>query len=384
MPRLFSLFLFVTFSFMLAACGGGGGGGGNGATTRASGQQLLLDTSRLQANCQYSDRSKFSGTTVLPPNCLYRQFIKITESNTTLDCNGSIFDGEGQDKIGLHIDSGGRPLSNITVKNCTFRNFKGGIRISWAKVDSQKAGSRDELYRNSPTQIMLDNVTVANNDGEGIYVDDYVTNVTIQNSLIQDSKGVGIYLEHSSKQNHIVNNKLIRNGYRVGKGPREAIAVDSSAENRIEHNYFESNAAGAIFLYKNCGEHIDSGTQVIRWQHSDNNVIRNNQFNNEEVSIWLASRQSRNLSNWTCGDPPMDGKGWYFEDFADQNEISGNHFSYVRTAIRIEGDYNRITDNTFACVANSAIEMPHTMREVFMQRAQTGNVIERNQNLACQ
>ncbi len=320
----------------------------------------------------------------MPPTCLYHQSIQITEGNTTLDCNGSVFDGQGQDKVGLYIDSQGKPLSNITIKNCTFRNFKNGVRIAWNKVDSQKAGSRADLYRNSPTQILLDNVTVDYNNGVGIYVDDYVTEVTIQNSRIQDNRGVGIYLEHSSKQNKILNNKLIRNGYRVDKGPREAIAVDSSAENRIEENEFDGNAAGAIFLYKNCGEHINSGRQVIRWQHSNNNAIRNNRFNNEIIGVWLASRQSRNLSNWDCGDPPMDPQGRYFEDFADHNEISGNHFTRTRTAVRIESDYNTVTNNAFQCSGEPSIEMPSTMRETFLRRPQLGNLIDQNQTLQCE
>lgn len=38
---------------------------------------------------------------------------------------------------------------------------------------------------------------------------------------------------------------------------------------------------------------------------SDENIVRHNVFVGERVGVWLASRQSKDLSKWDCGDPPL-------------------------------------------------------------------------------
>jgi len=81
---------------------------------------------------------------------------------------------------------------------------------------------------------------------------------------------------------------------------------------------------------------------VIRWQHSDYNVIRNNTFVNEPVGIWLASRQNRDLSGFDCGDKPRDSSGKYFNDYADNNVVEGNKFEKIKNNIQNEGDDNII------------------------------------------
>lgn len=332
-------------------------------------------------SCQDNLPPILSGVIRLPRGCVYHHPIAIISSNTSLDCSGSIFDGEGQDKVGLYIDSRGEHLADVMVKNCTFKNFKNGVSISWKTVDVEKGSDRNEIYKRSPTRITLDNLNVKGNERVGVYVDDYSTRVIIKNSIIERNKGVGIYLEHSSRNNEIVNNKFIENGF--GDGRREAIAVDSSAENLISGNYFQGNSAGGIFLYKNCGEHIDSGRQVVRWQHSSDNKIRNNTFVNEDVGVWLASRQSRNLKRIGCADKPMDVGGNFFEDYASNNFVVNNKFIKNKVGVRIESDDNEITRNVFECDGKTAVDMPRTKREELLNRPQIGNVIRENTELRC-
>ncbi len=177
----------------------------------------------------------------------------------------------------------------------------------------------------------------------GIYFDDYVTHSTLSHSIVRDSYMSGIYLEHSSRNNKVVDNQIIDNGHeRFGKGKREGLAVDSSAYNLIEGNRFESNGAGGVFLYKNCGEHFSTGKSVIRWQHSDYNVIRNNTFVNEPVGIWLASRQNRDLSGFDCGDKPREGSLKFYPDYADNNVVEGNHFFGGKVMVRNDGQGNKL------------------------------------------
>ena len=335
-------------------------------------------------NCQDALPSKLQDDITLPAGCVFDRPIRITDSNTFLNCNGSTFDGKGTEKIGLTIDSRGKPLKNIRVENCVFRNFESnGIRITWAGKDAKKGENHEEIYANSPTNIVIEKVTIIDSGNVGIYIDDYVTDVVVQNSVIQRTTGVGIYLEHSSKRNKIVSNRLLGNGYRLDKVPREAIAVDSSAENVIEGNTFKDNAAGGIFLYKNCSERISSGVQAIRWQPSNDNIIRNNLFIGEKVGIWVASRQSRNLEKWDCGDRPMDDSRKYYEDFADSNKVVGNTFCRTAVPIRNEGDNNSFVANKFDASVKTRVHQPVSMRQKLLARPTRGTTIQNNIAIDC-
>lgn len=323
------------------------------AVLAAAAMWMPANLAQASHSCDPAQLDQISGTVTLPANCTYRRAIRITDSDTSLDCQGSTFEGDARTKIGLMIDSEGRPLRNVQVKNCRFVGFaSSAIRITWGEVDSAKGSNHKKIYERTPTAIVLDGIEARDNGGVGIYLDDYVTDVTLKNSTIAGSRAVGVYLEHSSKQNRIVNNTFSRNGYRDGKkAKREAIAIDSSGENIIENNTFEGNAAGGIFFYKNCGEHFSSGKQVLRWKHSNHNIVRNNTFIDEKVGIWLASRKGMNLSNWDCGDRPIDAQKGLYADFADFNIIRNNSFCRTDSAIINNGKKNTITGTKMACPA---------------------------------
>lgn len=324
-------------------------------TVAAAGLASLLmaaPAAHAADRCEAADLDNISGKVVLPENCSYRRQIMITTSHTTLDCRNSTFIGSPGEKIGLMIDSKGKPLSDVTVKNCNFTQFdSSGVRVTWDKADSAKGDDHARIYERTPTGIVLDNINVKDNGGVGIYIDDYVTDTTIKNSSITGSRGVGIYLEHSSQRIKLLDNKIVGNGFRDGgKSRREGVAVDSSANNVIQGNLFKRNAAGGIFLYKNCGEHISDGKQVLRWQHSDRNVIKDNVFEGETVGVWLASRQGRNLSKWDCGDPPMNARGQY-ADYANNNKLEDNTFCRTATPVKDDGKGNQVDGSKNSCPA---------------------------------
>ncbi|MFD3248669.1 right-handed parallel beta-helix repeat-containing protein [Rahnella aquatilis] len=286
------------------------------------------------------------GNTTLSPHCVYKEAVIITSSNTTLDCRGAVLEGDNERPFGILINSKGKPLSDVTVRNCKVLNFThSGIRITSDIAANKLSPNHEKNYRRTPTRITLENVEVTGSGRVGIYFDDYVTHSTLSHSVVRDSYMSGIYLEHSSRNNKVVDNQIIDNGHeRFGKGKREGLAVDSSAYNLIEGNRFESNGAGGVFLYKNCGEHFSTGKSVIRWQHSDYNVIRNNTFVNEPVGIWLASRQNRDLSGFDCGDKPRDRSLKFFADYADNNLVEDNQFLTTSKRIRDDGQGNYVQD----------------------------------------
>lgn len=310
----------------------------------------LSSMAHAKAGCDAELPGKIKGHITLPESCVYQVQLKITDGNTTLDCKNSTFDGGGVRKLGLLIDSEGNRLADVTVKNCTFKNFtSNGIRVAWTAKDNDKGADHKVIYERTPTRINFENVKVVNAGRVGIYLDDYTSYITIKNSEITGSGGVGIYLEHSSKNISLTSNRIAENGFGVGaNNPREGLAIDSSADNSIVGNVFQHNAAGAIFLYKNCGEHFNTGKQVLRWQHSNNNVIEDNSFLDEKIGVWLASRQGRDLARWDCGDPSINKKGNY-ADFADFNEVKNNTFCRTLNSIRDNGKENKISGQKTAC-----------------------------------
>lgn len=282
------------------------------------------------------------GEVSLVSSCVYPQSIVITTSNTVLDCHGATLDGNSKIAFGIVVNSKGKPLSDVRIQNCKIRNFShSGIRVTSDIPANELSTNHNENYRRTPTHIDINNVEVTGSGRVGIYFDDYVSHSSLSNSTVRSSYMSGVYLEHSSRYNRIINNQIIYNGHEsFGKGKREGLAIDSSAYNLIEGNRFKSNGAGGVFLYKNCGEHFSTGKSVIRWQHSDYNVIKNNTFINEPVGIWLASRQNKDLSGFDCGDKPKDESGKYFWDYADNNQLIKNIFIKVKKAIINNGHGN--------------------------------------------
>lgn len=72
------------------------------------------------------------------------------------------------------------------------------------KKIQRKGEIRDQIYKRTPTRIFLENIIVEGSGRNGIYIDDYVTDVTLQNSVVRDSGGGGVHLEFSSKGNRII------------------------------------------------------------------------------------------------------------------------------------------------------------------------------------
>ncbi len=299
--------------------------------------------------------AKIAKNLQLDPACTYKGSTQITASNVTLDCRGAQI--EAGDKKAPLIEVRGRGLQNVTVKNCRLVNsLANGLRVS-SGLNAKALDDIPEVkdrYAAAPSNVLLEDITVIGSEASGIYFDAYVTKTTLRGGLVEGSGSVGVYLEQSSADNTVEGLTLRKNGFgtkdkpRRGVARREGIAVDSSARNTIRNNQFDHNAAGGIFLYKNCGEK----NGVHRWQSPEKNIINGNTFASEEIGVWVASRQSRDLGSWECSDKPY-APGIYL-DSAKDNTISGNTFNGVLAGIKIEDDGTQVLDNTmtaFLCVS---------------------------------
>lgn len=340
--------------------------------------------------CEAALPKKIVGNVTLPAGCTYSRELLIVQGPTVLDCNGAVFDGHGTLKIGLNIDSLGKPLKGVTVKNCTFQNYARGVLVGWSGKDASKQPQQHAfLYAHTPQDIRLEHITVLHPRDVGIYMDDYVQHVVIDHAVVRDSGMAGIYLEHSSRYIALRNSVVSDSGRGNRQGVpnrREALAIDSSAHDIVEGNTFENNTSGGIFLYRNCWEHADdpSSGSVYRWQHSDFNLIRDNIFRNEPIGVWIASRQSEDISHMHCGDAPMvKGDNRYYRDYADNNTVEGNTFCNVHVPVRIEGDRNIVRRNRFDRRNKVQVELPVTKREQLMHLPSVGNVVSGNKEIDC-
>jgi len=350
---------------------------------------FLLNSSHAYSNlrtCSFpKDEIKSGGGIELNSECIYQTNIYITESNTELNCNYATIDGKGSLSNGIMIIGGGKPIKNIIIKKCHVMGFKhSGIGVTSGISPEKLSIDHDINYTNSPSNVKIIDSHVENNGGVGIYIDDYVTNTTIQDTKINNNGGVGIYLDQASQKNKIIHNIIEKNGFLPsGKAQREGLAIDSSANNLIIGNVFLGNALGGIYLYKNCGEQFSKGKSVIRWQHSDYNIIEKNKFYNQPVGVWIASRQSMDLSKWDCGDKPMKGSISFYEDYADNNSVIKNSFCNNSRAVIIEGNHNKIIYNELDGNLKNGISEPFSMREKFLGVKNKGNEIKNNLAKQC-
>lgn len=331
------------------------------------------ETPQQAGNCRVS--AEVTGDVRLEPGCVYHQQLRISTNGTQLDCQGAWLDGGGTLANGIVIDSNGQPLTDVTVQNCNIRAFATGVRVGWAKADEadEAEGGSVNAAANAPRKITLSHLTVVDSTRVGISIDRHAHHITVRDSTIEGSGGVGMYLEYGSSDNRVMHNKFVRNG-RVMK--REGLAIDSSRNNVVTDNLFQDNEHGGIFLYKNCGASVATGRSVSHTQHSDHNLIHRNTFSGEKIGVWIASRQSVDLKRLDCADAPMDAGGHYYEDFANANSVTGNQFCATQVGIRVEGDANILTGNSYDRRTGPLISVPVSQRAVLLGRPSTGNLID--------
>lgn len=364
-------FAFVVPAAMSACGGGGASGSGVGLPVAGT------PPAPAAASCAVVS-SNITQNTVLKSNCTYMNSFVIQKSDVTLDCNGSTIDGRGRSEEGITIDSAGRPLKNVTVQNCTLVNHAvNAIYVGWDIPASQKLPyySHDQLYALTPQNITIRNTNVLNSTRNGIYLADYVTRAVLDNVRVENSGQVGLYMDSSTTLNTVKNSTFSNNG---AQGGREGIAIDASAQNTISNNTFSGNALAAITLYKNCWEHHGTNPDSFpRWQHSNNNRIVNNTFQAEPVGVWIAARQSRDLSSWGCGDPTYHA-GIYFLDYAQNNIVQGNSFDNVSVGVIVEDNNNQILGNDFTGVTGVGVEIGGQYRALYLNQPVVGTVIQGN------
>jgi hypothetical protein len=351
-----------------------------------------------QIKCNTEGQVTISSDTKLYNSCVYNIQININSSNVTLDCDGAVLDGEKNEAIqyGVLIDSKGNPLSNITIKNCTFKNyFKNAIMASWMLSDSGKLklvnNDKEALYAKTPNNIKIYNTVVENPQRVGIFIDDYVSNTELSGVSVLNGREVAVYLEHDSRNTTIKNSVMEGNGQ---WGSRESLAIDASNDNVIVDNVFRNNAIGGVFLYKNCGEMGDrsepafyNANATTRTHGANGNIIKNNTFVNTGLAIYIGSRQDVPLNIQHCSDPLMyTGRpivyrkvvgDKYYQDYAKNNLVERNELE-CSTGIYVADDDNQVIANHFSGDCPQEIKVGSEVKGVFYGEPIKNNKVEGN------
>ncbi|MEN6670012.1 right-handed parallel beta-helix repeat-containing protein [Psychrobacter sp. B38] len=334
------------------------------------------------------------GHSVISQGCdLTKKSIRfeLDTSDSSLDCQGARLSTAEDDlskasAITIQPKTDGA-IHNIAVANCHIDGYGHALHIRQYSNPNQRyargliAPATNRAL--APSDIRISNVTSRNSINSGMFVGDHVHGVTFDKIRIQNAGTVGLYLEFGSRDNVIKNSVFVGNGFRKFKPNREAIAVDSSSNNLIEHNRFIHNGAGGVLLYRNCFEHADDESRsnhFKRTESSRDNMIRHNIFQEEPVGVWVASRQSRNLKGFECGAYLIKQTPFasYHMDSAKDNQIIDNRFEHVEQGIIIEDDDTLISGNQFAATVSAPISIGSEIREESQAGAVKGTVVRDN------
>ena len=325
-----------------------------------------VDPGSLLIGCdQAATRVTVTVSAHLDPSCTYTGGFDISTSGVVFDCRGAhVEDPEGDDGVGILVTAPTTvALAHVAVRNCFVKGFLNNVRVSRSGFKTLTPG---EEYEAPFSDIAVEHSHLYGSRGVGAYVDAFVTGVTLRGLDIIGSGSTGVYLEAGSKDNVVEDSTISSNGFRdvspdgapffVGgvelryqSTGREGIAVDGSRDNVIRRNWIVGNAAGGIFLYKNCGEYATQqpAQHWVRNYGADGNLIEGNLVTTGSTGIWVGSRQAENTLPLDCSDPTYVANPQIRLDHAANNVIRGNSMSFLTYGVRVEDDGTRIEGNRF-------------------------------------
>lgn len=358
-----------------------------------------LDPASTLIGCERAaERVVLTASSHLDPSCTYTGGFEIGTSHTTLDCRGArIEDVSGRASRGILVTTPNDvALTDVTIRNCVVKGFLNTIRVSRPDFRSLPAG--DE-YQHPTSDIVIEHSRLYGSRGSGIFVDAFVSGVTISYVEIAGAGSVGIYLEAGSKDNVIEHSWVHNNGYkdvtpegvpftlggvayRYASTGREGIAVDGSRNNVIRDNRVAANASGGIYLYKNCGEYVNDPGHWVRRYGAHGNLIEGNVIRHERNGVWIASRMGENQVFMECSDQPMVSGAFkrIYTDPARSNIVRDNVFEEVTHGVRVEDNANQVIGNTFTSAdpAAQAVIIGTKHRTATLGRPVAGTVVSGN------
>jgi parallel beta-helix repeat protein len=360
------------------------------------------ESSQLIGCDRAAERVNVTVTSHLDPSCTYTGGFDVTASNVVFDCRGARIETTTGDGRGIGVRSPATVAqANVVVRNCVVKGFLNNIRVTRTGFKDLAPGSE---YADASSNIVIENSHLYESRGSGLFVDGFVTDVTLRNLEIAGSGGVGIYLEAGSKDNVVESNHIHNNGFgdvvpegvpfdffgvqfRYASTGREGIAIDGSRNNVVRNNRISANSAGGIFLYKNCGEYATERPNQW-WERlygANGNLIEDNLISYEENGVWVGSRMAENQLFMDCSDPTYaaDALRAIHRDVALDNTIRGNTLFKAGLGVRVEDDGTVVEDNVFLSdvATDQAVLVGTKERTAILGEPVSGTVIDGNVSL---
>jgi parallel beta-helix repeat protein len=343
-----------------------------------------VDPGSTLVGCDQADERITTTSSIhLDPSCTYTRGFRIIGSGVTLDCRGASVtrDLVLGSRQGILIETPADvPLTDVTVRNCHVSLFDNNLRVN-------REGFRDLVpgfeYENGTANILIENNTFSDSANTGVFINAFVEGVTFSRNSITGSGGPGLYLEAGSRGSVVAQNVVADNGWEdVIPGPasieiggitifylstgREGIAVDGSRNNLIRDNLVADNAAGGIFLYKNCGENASNNGHWERPYGASDNVVRNNEVTNGPNGIWVGSRAAENQVFMDCSDTPIVNTPTQkvYLDPAPDNTVEFNRIAGMTNALRVEADGTVVRGNVLSAAERGVLVGSKYLTEV--------------------
>ncbi len=327
----------------------------NTGTQEGYNRTLEVNTTFLCSQCSTLTTS---GTYIVTQDIYYTgdSCIIVTASDTTVDCNGHLIDGDGF-ASGVYISL----VDGITIKNCRINNFTYGIRME--HTDNHELLNNTLTYNNDGIYMYdsFGNVVTGNNASLGINdgFDLSTFSGTVTDNTAYDNGANGFNFNSASAT--ITNNTAYSNS---GAGFSISYLNDSS----ITGNTANSNGQGISITsgFRNTllGNKINdsTGSYGIYMFVSEGNKFINNSVNNSNLyAIYLSSSHNNNLTgNKVMGAPTSA----YLGD-SDNNTLLNNSFLENGYGIYLSYSNNTNVTSNVVRVGINAIWFGTGMNSIF-------------------
>jgi len=238
--------------------------------------------------------------------------IRANAHNIVIKCDGTILDGnDGHDSIGIYVNG----FDNVTVKNCTTKDYYEGI-----------------TFNNAENGIIINNTATSSDDGFCVYSS---SNITVTGNHLHDNDVGGIFLYNGASENLIENNVLESNVAGIYlKG--STVIKNTIKNNTIKSNlwgvYFESSANNNTLFNNSIYNNNEIG--IVLYGSSFNTFQGDSIYGNPDADIYLESASStNNFRNINFTEPRLiyfyDTNSW----FNYNNETTGNIWLKTKVSV---------------------------------------------------